>query len=168
MLIYFLLDSGFIAGFPHPIPVDFHVLRILLANEILVWPSAPKGNYYRPKLRRVARRLLQTYCEQQTVDPRELCNAIWLYSRTCCRHHPGNRSRHGEYDGRNTVIDPTTIRWTATRQRTYDRNCGRCPIADTCYWHVPSAHYYVQGQIFPRGQRTTSPQGLLDFSLDPS
>lgn len=167
MLIYFLLDSGLITGFPHPIPVDFHVLRTLVSTEILVWPNAPQGNHYHPKLLQVARRLLQDYCETEQVDPRDLCNALWLFSRTFCRHHPGNKSAVGERHGRKTPVGPTDIAWTIAQRRSYDRYCGHCPIESFCRWQIPSAPYYIQGRLITRGPRAKPPQGSLGLWHNP-
>jgi len=170
MIIYFYMDAGIIDRWNFPIPVDFHVLRTVFAHEIVKARSRDanaNGFYTRPVLASV-RALCEDYCRRFNVDPLILCEALWLYSRTMCDKHPGNRSIVSKRRGRRTKVRPVT-RWTESQARTYEQSCNSCVVNGTCRWLVPSAEYYVRGRITLRGMRDSPPQQslfpILVFSL---
>ena len=163
MLMFFLGEAGFFNAFAFPIPVDFHVARIVLSTEIAVVTNAPNGNLYKKELLDAIRALCLEYCVAHRVDPLDLCCAVWLYSRTLCRRHPGNQSIVGERNGRNTPIHPIP-KWTAPQSAAYFRSCFSCDLKDVCRWCVPSAHYYVRGELILRSLRDEPPQDNL-FSI---
>lgn len=175
MLIYFLTDAGLIKPFLHPPPVDFHVLRLFIANGILHLPEIPEsgkvGHAYE-QLAGIVRPLLYDYCRQQGVNPLLLVNALWLLSSNLCDQNPGNRSMVGKMEiingkrirvrsGRRTPITPVPITWSHSQTATYLRTCGSCVLENSCRWLVPSAYYYVSGVVKVRGPRTKPPQRLL-------
>lgn len=97
MIAYFLIDSHLVPPFYAPVPVDFHVLRLLVANRII----RPKGkgdkpadavgvDFMRNAPQRLAREVTEWYCRTRRISPVALCDALWLLSRTLCRHNPGN------------------------------------------------------------------------------
>lgn len=158
MLIYFFVDAKLIDPFMFPPPVDFHALRVLLAHEIVV-PGSYTAPVYRQELLAGIRDLLTDFCHRYDTTPIELCEAMWILSRTLCVQHPGNRAIKGrENHGRRTHIYLPTIRWTPTDMRRYARACGSCPVVNTCRRCVPSAHYYIAGDVFAGILRTEPPQ----------
>ncbi len=158
MLIHYLADEDLITPFMYPIPVDFHVCRILVATQIVTVDEMPRGGLYTPPVLAAIRKLSIDYCAANDVDPIDLCNAIWLYSRLMCRMHPGNKSSvAGKYNGRRTDIRATPVKWTTAVWRAFDRTCGRCKIAEHCTLLVPNAPYQYRGILAPRGTRTSPP-----------
>jgi hypothetical protein len=160
MLVYFLMHGGFMDPLVFPVPVDFHVLRILVAHEVLVCDIS--GNGYLKGLQDGAREVTLGYCVKHGVDPLKLCDALWLLSSTLCQWNPGNRTRIiGQRSGRKTRTEPTPVYWDPAQIAGYRRSCGSCPVESTCRWNVPAASYYIQGRIVVRGPREKSPQLFL-------
>ncbi len=162
MLIYFFMDAGLVDCFHFPIPVDFHVLRMIFAHEIIITQEDDangKGFYTEPVLALV-RELFRSYCIDHCANPLRLCDAVWMYSRLMCAKHPGNQSDVGGRHGRKTLLWPVT-RWTPAQTRAFERTCGVCTIRETCRWCIPSAEYYIRGRIVPRERRDTPRQQNL-------
>lgn len=96
MIAYFLMDAKLVPMFYAPVPVDIHVLRILVTNGIIY----PKGkrkpedsigiDFYREAVRAHARDITEWYCRERKVSPVALCDTLWLLSRSFCRRNPGN------------------------------------------------------------------------------
>ena len=162
MLIYFFMDAGFIDKWYFPIPVDFHVLRIVFAHEIITGAKSGRNGFYTKEILAATRQLFLDYCRNHNADPLRLCDAVWLYSGLMCNLHPGNQSRvEKKRKGRKTVIVPMS-RWSRRQVRTCNEQaCGQCFIKDTCRWCIPSAHYYVRGEISLREERDDPPQMFL-------
>ncbi len=161
MLIYFYLDAQLIDPFLFPPPIDFHALRILFAHEIVI-PDRYDLPIYRRDMLAEIRALLVRFCNEHDESPLEVCEAMWILSRTLCVLHPGNsavvdRVRHG----RRTTIVMRPVVWSIRNIRRYGRSCARCPVADTCQRCVPQAQYYIAGGIYAALRRTESPQGTL-------
>ncbi|MES3005413.1 MAG: hypothetical protein V4664_00510 [Patescibacteria group bacterium] len=95
MISYFLASTDLVDRHTIPVPVDFHVLRMLLANEIIVphWKVKPGKSIFSPKLLEVAREVTHRYCQERRVEMIELCDALWLFSRSMCSWHPDNISK---------------------------------------------------------------------------
>lgn len=167
MLTYFLMDAGLVDPWNFPVPVDFHVIRIVFANEILVAGKDEmngSGLYIKKNLDAI-RRLVMDYCRERDVDPLLLADALWLYSQLQCSRHPGNQSNVGGRHGRMTKLWPIK-RWSEAQTKAYEETCGVCPLRRTCRWCVPSAEYYIRGRIILRERRDSPPQGNL-FIDDP-
>jgi hypothetical protein len=166
MIAYFWMDADLIEQRLFPVPVDFHVLRLMIANELLV-PEEHDGNHYRDIFLAAARELTMWYCREHNVESRELSDALWMMSRNACRYNPHNRTHKGEYKARKTPLQPIPVVWNDAQIRAYDRSCGRCPISEFCKHNVPSAEYYTQGKLVIRGLRTGPPPwaGLPLFVL---
>jgi len=164
MLIYFYMDADILDRWHFPIPVDFHVLRIVFSNCIIVAkPAESNGNgFYTKSVLMSVRKLCQNYCVKHNVDPLHLCEAIWLYSRLMCNQHPGNQSVVGGRHGRKTELLPVS-RWSLAQIRNYSNTCAICSINDTCKWCIPSAEYYIRGKLVLREERGSPPQ--LNFFL---
>lgn len=165
MLIYFYMDAGIVDRWHFPIPIDFHVLRMVFAHEIVFAdPSEFNGNgFYTKPILAAVRNLFQSYCVENDVDPVTLCDAVWLYSGLMCNQHPGNQSVVGGRHGRNAELWPIA-RWSLAQTRSYERTCSVCAVQRTCRWCVPSAEYYIRGRIVLREQRGAPPQRSL-FSI---
>lgn len=165
MLTYFLADAGFVDPFVFPVPVDFHVMRVLVSNEILILDGE------RIPVEEVAvkaRELTLNYCRETGTSPLELCNALWLLSSSSCNQNPANQSQEiGERVGRGTKVSSREVEWSEALTRTYWRTCGSCPLGergiDTCQHAVPSAVYYVNGEIRIRGRVERASQLTIDF-----
>lgn len=97
MLIYFLTDSGLIKPIHFPPPIDFHVLRIMFAHEILVMENGDRHNYNEKTLALI-RHILSEYSQKNCIDPLHLSEVMWIVSRTLCSQHPGNTSNIGKYE----------------------------------------------------------------------
>jgi hypothetical protein len=95
MLAYFLMDLELVPMFYTPVPVDFHVLRLLTANLILrakglSVEEAVGVNFYRAETLKLSRQVTEWYCRKYRISPIALCDSLWLLSRTLCRNNPGN------------------------------------------------------------------------------
>ncbi len=154
MLSYFYIHADIVRPFPHPVPVDFHILRILVSQEILSADGiGSKSRLSVDRLSRSARSLTLEFCAVTGIEPKELADALWHMSREFCVEHPGNSSSVGHYKGRRTPINVKPVRWTENQHSRYHRTCGRCVVETTCKWNVASANYYVQGVVEIRGER---------------
>lgn len=93
MIAYFLGDAKLIDLSVIPVPVDFHVLRMLVSNGIIRpgW-RAGGDSIFSQELLRVARDITEDYCKKEGRDMIELCNSLWLFSRAMCSWHPDNNS----------------------------------------------------------------------------
>ncbi len=166
MLAYFYIHAGITGKFSYPVPVDFHVLRMLTSHEILTTKDLIPGKRISfNRLSRAARQLTIVYCQETGTEPLNLANALWHTSREFCVKHPGNSSSIGEYKGRKTAITTTSLDWTPGQQRAFHQSCGRCSVESTCQWNIPSSNYYVQGVIVPRGKRTNPPVNTRQSDL---
>lgn len=155
MYTYFLEDAGIISPFMYPVPVDFHILRVLVAHGALYGEEMYPGvRLSVDRLSKAARVLTTGYCLETGAKALDLANALWHLSREFCRESPSNSSTVSkEYRGRRTAIVVKDVLWTQSQERRAHRTCGRCAVADTCNWAIPSANYYVQGVIVVRGSR---------------
>ncbi len=166
MLLYFLAESKIIEPFVFPLPVDFHVCRIVLANEIVVVKDPTNGDLYQKEVLDAIRALSIDYCHSHGVDPIDLCHAIWLFSQAMCNKHPGNNSVVERIRrGRKTGVEALPVTWSQAQVSAFKRSCGSCTAAETCRWCIPSASYYIQGKLILRGVRETPPQILSQIPL---
>lgn len=164
MLIVYLVDAGLIEPFLFPVPVDMHVTRIVVANEIVV-PIGPtdentdllQGEY----LPDLIRETVFEFATDKKANPVILSEALWLLSATICDQNPGNQTRSGRHAARSTVLTPVEIDWSETQNESYRNSCGSCPLDPTCRWNIPSAPYYRWAQIMRRGERERSPVQTL-------
>jgi hypothetical protein len=156
MLTYFLVHAEIVPPFSHPVPVDFHILRVLVEHEILSVRDQTAGTALSVlKLSTAARALTLRYLEETGADPLKLADALWYLSRSFCRSNPGNASRVGRYKARSTPIESKKVQWTNGAGTVFKRTCGQCPVQGTCKWNIPSSSYYIQGKLLVRGARTS-------------
>ncbi len=162
MIIHFLMDAEIIQPFVFPVPVDFHVLRVLVANELLVVNGSQAGDdLYTNDLQAAARRLTDTYCRQHAVDALRLGDALWLLSGSLCHLHPGNQMKVGDRNGRQTELTRLRVVWNKSQTERFLRSCHLCPITGSCRHNIASAPYYVQGKLKILGPRGVPDQSFL-------
>lgn len=169
MFLYFLVSSTIIQKpFTYPVPVDFHVLRMLTAHKVLRSKALYSfSGLYLEKLLGEARTLTHDYCVEKKVNEVDLCDSLWLFSNTLCNQHPGNKSVVGKRKGRKTKITPFVFVWNETRVDRYLKTCDMCPVKATCVYQVPSAYYYIQGKLKLRGKHQRPPQLFLNGIQSP-
>jgi hypothetical protein len=172
MITYFLMDEELIDDFVFPLPVDLHVLRVSIENEMLRFNGYTEDdNLYSPETLATLRELYEEYARRHNISPLRLCDAVWLLSNALCRQQPGNVTfeplGRDARNGRATelVVQVADVNNPA-HQAAYDRSCRECPLQETCAWNVPSKEYYVRGKLRRAGRRIRFPlrQGTL-FNL---
>jgi len=162
MIVFFWADRGLLEQASFPVPVDFHVLRLAVACELVVLPEDWDGYESDWKqLADVVRTLTQSYCTKTGQSWLRLCDALWLLSGNVCHRHPDNTSIVGKYEARRTKIDPINFSWNSRWSQIYLNTCARCPAERWCVHAVPSAYYYRRGQLHIRGPRTKPPSGTF-------
>lgn len=163
MIIYYLADEGLIDSFNFPIPVDLHVMRVSIANEMLSFGDTPFGtNLYNKELTAALRGLYMDYVSDRGIDPLRLCDAVWLLSESSCGKHPGNTTieplKRKVRNGRSTYLVPKEVNpHDPAQQKAYAESCAICPIETTCQFNIPGTQYYVGGNIIIRGRRMRIP-----------
>jgi hypothetical protein len=156
MIAYFLADAGLIDEFLFPVPVDFHVLRMLLAHEIIVVEGLgnSKDGLYVERVRSAAREVTHWYCCSTGKSSLRLADSLWFFSNTLCNKNPGNSTRIvGPRKGRSTLLVSDPISWTDAQTSSWSKSCGSCPVHATCRWNIPAGTYYVNGKLVIRGER---------------
>lgn len=163
MIVYYLMDDGLIEPFKFPIPIDLHVMRVSIANQMITFPEVPYGtNLFGDETLATLRGLYYDYAVERNVDPLRLCDAVWMLSESSCGRHPGNTTleplgRHNR-NGRKTYLVPGVVDPTSpAQQAAYASACGLCPVESTCEFNIPGTHYYVGGSIIIRGKRLRFP-----------
>lgn len=175
MIIYFIVDARFpgLEQFLFPIPVDIHVMRILLSNEVLRITGMPRRTnfYIEPVLARI-REYFMEYCTLRYLNASTLSDILWLWSRELCTLQPGNTLRHVGGKNRKSRFATIPVNWNDPNTvRNHRKSCGSCPCNDTCSWSIPSAVYYRRGEIFLYAKRERPPEGsasaasLFDMSF---
>ena len=169
LLTIWLQEKKLIPMFPTPLPVDFHVLRVFWATEIIelrdIKPPRSFEQYY-PSLvdkpaTRVKEQLVdqiakwsQGFLEEHRLPHLNINPAVWVLSRDLCAGHLQNTSRKN-----GTVLFlPEELRnapglWPSK----YKNPCHYCPIEKFCTGCVPSVPYYRRG-ILVRMERVNYPQ----------
>jgi len=162
MLTYFCVHAGMVDVFTHPVPVDFHVLRILTAHGILVSEDIrPDNSVSVEPLQEAARTVTVWYVKEYQADPIQLCDALWLFSSNMCSLHTGNKSEIGDRNGSKTEIHPFVHVWSHNHEQTFLDTCRYCQIRRTCNLNVPSAPYYIHRQLAFRDKKTKEPPQLF-------
>ena len=163
MIIYYLMDEELIEPFNFPIPVDLHVLRVSIANEMITFGDAPHGtNLFTDETLAALRGLYLDYANEKDVSPLRLCNAVWMLSESSCGRNPGNTTLEplgrGRRTGRSTYLIPDVVDTTdPSQQKAYRDSCSICPVQETCEYNIPGTQYYVSGNLIIRGRRLRFP-----------
>jgi hypothetical protein len=164
MLCYFMMSQDLVDRFDFPVPVDLHVMRVCLANEVIKFPDTPHGvDLYSEELLATIRDLTLKYVIDKGVDPLKLSDALWLLSESMCGEQANNKTHEPlgrkNRNGRSTVLVPYTINLNdKTQKKEYDETCRPCPLSDTCEYSVPGALYYRAGALIIRGPRVRFPE----------
>lgn len=168
MIIYYLMDEDLIRPFNFPIPVDLHVMRVSVANEMISF-ARPNGdpvphgtNLFTKETLAALRELYLDYAKDNNVNPLRLCDAVWMLSESSCGRHPGNTTieplGRRIRNGRNTYLIPKVVDINdEAQQKAYASSCGICPIEETCEFNIPGTQYYVGGNLIIRGRRVRFP-----------
>ncbi|MCC2630323.1 MAG: hypothetical protein K0S38_132 [Candidatus Paceibacter sp.] len=161
MLTHFYLDAGIVQPFPFQVPVDFHVLRMMISHGAIVVDAPIGTNIFSLELLATARKLSQEYCQKHNVDPLRLGDALWLLSSNLCWRHPGNRTLVKKLDGRKSILGRAPVTWSRPQVDAVFKSCEFCPVAKTCQSNIPAAEYYIRGQIVIVGPRLMPSHQLL-------
>ena len=98
MITYFLMFAEIVEFSIFPVPVDFHVLRLLVSHGVIKIVGMKMGeSILSDELLAKGREVTVAYCDKHGVSPMDLCDALWLLSSTICRKHPGNQSIKYKY-----------------------------------------------------------------------
>jgi hypothetical protein len=166
MLAYFYMDAGFISKTSFPAPIDFHLLRIMTATEMLTVEDLTSDRFVE-EYTAAARKLTFTYAHERGVGMTAISDVLWLLSRSLCQHNPGTEMRKGLSAGRKTTLTPVPILWTPGQREGFRRSCKHCPLRPMCKWNVPSMPYYVGGKLIVLGRRQEPPEGDLFLNQGP-
>ncbi len=149
MISYFMIHAGMVKPFAYPVPVDFHILRVLVSTGILFMKNMKRRpRQSREKFLPLAREVTLRYVVEMKEDPQLLADGLWLLSRTYCRHHPGNKCSIDKIrKARSRHITEIPVVWNKQAEERYDRTCAQCPVERSCKYNVPSAYYYVKGIV---------------------
>ncbi len=153
MLSYYLMSAGLVRYRDYPLPVDFHVLRVSAATDIIRFENMPDdGDIYKEHVLDLLRDMYRDYSVTHGVSQLDVCDAVWSLSSAICGTQPGNvmvepnKSRGRQ--GRKTEIYPLEIDVNDPKQqRMYERSCSLCPIEGDCHQNFPSKTYYVRGKM---------------------
>lgn len=163
MIIYYLMDEELIEPFNFPIPIDLHVMRVSIANEMVTFGDVPYGtNLFTKETLSALRQLYFNYAHDNNVNALRLCDAVWMLSESSCGRHPGNTTieplGRKVRNGRSTYLIPKTVDMQdPAQQKAYEESCRTCPIQKTCEYNIPGTQYYVGGNIIIRGRRVRLP-----------
>jgi hypothetical protein len=163
MITYYLMDEGMIPYFDFPPPIDLHLMRVSIANELVKFEGyGINDNLQSDALLATLRDAFYQFAIKHKVNVLRLADAVWLLSQTLCGEQPGNITLEPlgrkNRDGHNTFLIAQPISIHDKRQRqAYQRTCANCPIEKTCDWNVPGKYYVVQGRLFRRGKRIRYP-----------
>lgn len=164
MLTYYLMDEGMIPYFDFPPPIDMHLMRVSIANELVTFEGDKENdNLQSQELLAIMRDFFYNYAISHKINVLRLADAVWLLSQTLCGNQPGNVTLEplgiSNRSGRKTFLIAQPISTEDTKQRLdYQNSCAECPIEETCLWNVPGKYYFVQSRLFRRGQRTKFPE----------
>lgn len=167
MLAYFLMDAGLVAPFTASPPVDFHLIRVMLATGMLAPQGRENGSDYRYEhLESLGVKVLETYARKHQVNMVTLGNALWMLSVVICSMAPGTRSTavaRGA-DGKKVYPVPVPVDWNRTSDvALYLTSCARCPVEELCSFNVYAGPYYQQGALLylPRERNPHVEVGML-------
>lgn len=143
MILYFYADESLIDSVNFPPPIDFHVLRVAFATEIL--KTDQREFHKNPETESILRQELLKYVNETGVNPIELTNAMWQLSSNFCNQNPGNKT-YKDGGGKRTVENNQEFA-TKSQSEAFFRSCGKCAINTYCKYCIPSGPYYTRGII---------------------
>lgn len=152
MLGYFYMATDLIPYQNIPLPVDFHVMRMSISNEMIRFDNMPESGFVEfEKTTDFLREVFFDLADHLGINQLDLCDIVWLYSREACVNSPTNSQQIiGKRRGRATVFAPainSADQATAQQIESYEKSCGICRLRETCAHNVPSGRYYIAGDI---------------------
>jgi hypothetical protein len=167
MYTHFLGDAGIIPEISFPPAVDFHLLRLAIANGILTFENVPEnGDVFTPATIATLRKMLYDYIIASGASEIEVDDALWRYSKLMCAQAPGNMTVVDYSAGRGLKSDAPEVDFSdPTTLAKYARSCGRCAIEATCTFNITSGAYYADDRIIPtpRVRSTDGHDALVGF-----
>ncbi len=167
MLSYFLEDAKIILPYLFPSPVDFHVLRINIMQNILNTNGLDKKGIPVGKFLPSARELTSEYSIKRNIKPVFLADSLWIYSRDMCSNNL-NAARFKIKEkgkGRKTeILIANKIKWTAKKISKYYEFCGGCPLKENCLKFMSSKGYYASGHAQTVEQLVPDQYALVRFT----
>lgn len=171
MITYFLRERKLIdlSDFPPPVPppVDFHLMRIMVNNRIVVHDEWDNPNSFRYETSSpYGYEAVERYLVETGADPVALGDALWLLSGNLCEKSLINQIER-EFG---TLDEEEIARASRARKKILMRHaglfvpealpllinrnsakikktCGLCPASETCVSGMPSTSYYVYGHL---------------------
>ena len=184
MLSYFLVERKLIPEFNFITAVDFHLLRVMLANEVLVSTNGDVGRYTE-RIQKPAREVLAWFIKNNPqYSMVELGDTLWLLYSALCRKSPWNKTvgskrqekrRQKGYEAEEEAAQLSLFSeeelkfsfegWINSSKplRQSFNTCGMCPVHDSCQFGIPSEHYYQTGQFLLRPKSIQPPCSLRRF-----
>lgn len=191
MHVYFLEATALIPPIKIAPPVDFHILRVMLATRMIRVSKAHGVRYEQAVPFGV--KLLERYLEEGNEGTMvEVGDALWLLSRELCRRAPGNtstvleRGRQPAMNGEKfflftdeeapVMTDRLPDLPSGRKRRLYFpvvdfgngktfssfwNSCGVCPVRSLCAFNVPSSSYYVTGKFTLRPRQEPESKILI-------
>jgi len=148
MILYYYMNEGLIPGMSFPVPVDFHVLRVALATEMIT--VEPRNFYtYNHVVEDSLRLLFQGYLRQRDICPLDLTNSIWLLSSNLCSKSLGNYPQASKGGSDFRGFDAEKLR----QSKSWQQSCGKCVVEKCCRYYISSGPYYINGAICPIEKR---------------
>lgn len=170
MYTHFLADGGMISEIPFPPPVDFHLLRLFIANQVITFENVPKdGNVFTPATIAMVRKMLFDYIIATNSSAVEVDDALWRHSKLMCAQAPGNMTEIDYKANRGTKSSLKEVDFSDPTTRTkYARSCGRCALSASCAFAISSGAYYADDRIIPQPRHKPSDEqnALIHFSDD--
>lgn len=149
MLAFYLMKRQLVDYFTVPPQVDFHVLRVFWATEMIV-PCDDNGKPLQSIVNQeiiayanAIRRCLVRYEIETGQNWLYLSEALWTQSRALCKLSPSNSVKKSvDLEAGYEEIWQEPIQWTPTQRARYRKGCGRCAIEPSCKNAIPSGFYY--------------------------
>lgn len=143
MLLYFFDFEGWLPqGLIYPSPADFHHYRLFLTTGIMtVIPTPGTEIRFSDKISAEIRDVLMWHMKTTGTVPRDLADALWLFSLRMCGESPVTRTV--EETGEAIPYE----KWTKGALRRFERTCAACPFEQECIFAIPANAYYRRGVI---------------------
>lgn len=190
LLTMWLQEFGLIPKFPLPLIVDFHCLRVLFEQEILLAAAfrLGPGKSKNPARRRpsalrsyravrITERLVdevtwwsQDFLIRHRLDSYAVSHGLWFLSRELCAAYHGNKS-FGKPDPKRRAVTARLVTDEELRvldnwPRNYRDPCRFCPVETTCKVRIPAGPYYDWGVMVQTGEHVPYPGRKQELAAD--
>lgn len=181
LLATWLQEFDLIHKFQLPLIVDFHVMRVLLEQEILLpqWVELGPGKSSRPERQRPetlwsykAVKVTESVVNQviawsleflaaHNLSAHDVSHGLWFLSRELCASYYGNRSfskKTGNKAGvTQRLVKPDMLVAIGGWPARYRDPCWFCPLEQTCAISIPAGPYYDWGVMVNAGPHVHYP-----------